>query len=182
MHGWTQELLTHLERSREQLLAAVAAVPERSRERSPGAGAWSVANVLAHLARTEGQVAALLEKRSRPLLQARAGASRPSSDGSIVACFDGAPVLDRSEPLQAPAFAAPDLSMTAAIAERRLSRARARLTSVVVRGDGVDLRRAQQAHHVFGELDFYQWVLFAGYHEQRHAAQVLDVAGALRDA
>lgn len=180
MHGWTQELLTHLGHSRERLLEAVATVPERSRERSPGAGVWSVANVLAHLARTEGQVAALLEKRARPILEARAGASRPPSDRSIVACFDGAPVLDRSEQLQAPGFAAPDLGMTAAVAARRLARARARLRSVVVTGDGVDLRRARQAHHVFGELDFYQWVLFAGYHEQRHTAQIREAAAALR--
>jgi hypothetical protein len=35
-------------------------------------------------------------------------------------------VLDRSEQLQAPGFAAPDLGMTAAVAARRLARARAR--------------------------------------------------------
>jgi len=180
MHGWTEALLAHLAQSRDSLLAAVADVPGAARERPPRPGTWSVANVLAHLARTEGQVAALLEKRARPLLASAPRAPRAPAAPELCSWFDGGPVLDRSAPLQAPAFAAPDLAMTAADASRRLARARARLEAVVVSADGHDLRAARQAHHVFGELDFYQWTLFAGFHEQRHAAQIREVAASLR--
>ena len=38
----------------------------------------------------------------------------------------------------------------------------------------------RQEHHVFGELDLYQWVLFAGFHERRHTEQLREVAAALR--
>ena len=45
--------------------------------------------------------------------------------------------------------------------------------------DGKDLRPVRQAHFLFGELDFYQWVAFVGFHERRHTAQLREIAAAL---
>jgi len=124
MHAWTRELLAHLESGREDLRAAVAETPVAARERRPSPSAWSVAEVLSHLARTEGQIAALLQKRSRPLLDD--AASRPlAGEGSVAPRFDSAPVLDRGERLAAPAFAAPDPGASLEQAVRKLERARA---------------------------------------------------------
>ena len=64
MHAWTEEMLGHLEVGRSELLVVVDAMPVSDHGRCPEARAWSVANVLSHLARTEGQVAALLQKLS----------------------------------------------------------------------------------------------------------------------
>jgi len=179
MHAWTRELLAHLESGREDLRAAVTETPVAARERRPSPSAWSVAEVLSHLARTEGQIAALLQKRSRPLLDGAAPRTL-AGEGSVALRFDGAPVLDRAERLAAPAFAAPDPGASLEQAVRKLERARARLVDAVVAVDGLDASGVRQEHHVFGELDLYQWVLFAGFHERRHTAQLREVAAALR--
>lgn len=172
-------MLGHLEVGRRELIVVVDAVPVSDHGLCPEVRAWSVANVLSHLARTEGQVAALLQKRSRPLL-ARDEPRRPAGSGSVADRFDGAPVLDRTTRLEAPAFAAPDPAMTSRAALGRLERSRARLVDAVVAVDGLDASEVRQAHHVFGELDLYQWVFFAGFHERRHTAQLREVAAALR--
>ena len=172
-------MLGHLEVGRSELLVVVDAMPVSDHGRCPEARAWSVANVLSHLARTEGQVAALLQKRSRPLL-AGDEPRRPAGSGAVAGRFDGAPVLDRTTRLEAPAFAAPDPAMTSRAALARLERARARLVDAVVAVDGLDASEVRQVHHVFGELDLYQWVFFAGFHERRHTAQLREIAAALR--
>ncbi len=179
MHAWTVDLLSHLEAGRAELLVAVSDVPEAARNLCPGDEMWSVANVLSHLARTEGQIAALLQKQLRRHLAGPTGDSAPDASSSVLARFDGAPVLDRRARMAAPDFAAPDLGMTAADATARLERARDRLTQAVLAADGRDVGGVRQDHHVFGELDFYQWVLFAGFHERRHTAQLRELGATL---
>ncbi len=34
-------------------------------------------------------------------------------------------------------------------------------------------------HRIFGEMNFYQWIVFAGSHEARHAAQVAEIGATL---
>lgn len=157
----------------------MAAVGVSDRARSPSAGQWSVANVLSHLARTEGQVAALLQRRANVVPAVERAALPADGEVSIVASFDGAVVLDRRERVQAPEFAQPDLVQSPDAALRGLKRARARLEQVVFMADGKDLRPVRQAHFLFGELDFYQWVAFVGFHERRHTAQLREIAAAL---
>lgn len=179
MHQWTTELLAHLAAGRAELCDAMAATAPADRERRPGAGRWSVANVLSHLARTEGQVAALLQRGARAVeVPARAPAVA-SGAPSIVWSFAGARVLDRSERVDAPAFAQPELALGSADAARALARARRRLEDLVIKADGVDMRPVCRAHFLFGELDFYQWVAFAGFHERRHTAQLHEIAAVL---
>ena len=38
----------------------------------------------------------------------------------------------------------------------------------------------QAPHPVFGALDMYQWLLFVGAHEGRHADQIREIGEALR--
>jgi hypothetical protein len=176
MHAWTHELLQHLDAGRAGLCAALAAIAPGDRERAPGASRWSAANVLSHLARTEGQVAALLQRGVRRASAALPAA--PSGGAPILERFDGAAVLDRRERAVAPEFAAPDLGMSSVAALAALEGARRRLCFVLLSVDGGDARGVTQAHHWFGELDFYEWVAFAGFHEQRHTAQLLEVSQA----
>ena len=178
MHPWTNELLGHLSEGRAALDAAIAAMAPADRDRSPSEGRWSVANVLSHLARTEGQVAALLQRRSRAVDVVDQAPAVVPGDPSVLTTFDGAAVLDRAERVEAPDFAQPDLSAASAEAAAALQRARRRLEDVVIAADGRDMRSVRQAHFLFGELDFYQWVAFAGFHERRHTAQVLEIAAA----
>ena len=179
MHPWTRELLAHLDASRAQLLGAVESLSEARRGLAPSAGRWSIANVLSHLARTEGQIGALLERKFRAAIAAGGVAELGADLAPIVASFDSALVLDRRQQIRAPDFASPDLSMTAAEALSALTRARQRLGDVVLAADGKDLRHARQPHFLLGDLDFYQWVAFAGFHELRHVGQAREISAAL---
>ena len=179
MHRWTTDLLAHLAAGRAELLDAIEDVAPEDRMRCPSVGRWSVANVLSHLARTEGQVAALLQRQTR---SAGSLARAPQLDAdavSVVSTFDGVAVLDRSERVAAPAFAQPDLGQAFEDATNGLVRARARLEQVVVDADSLDMRGVRQQHHLFGVLDFYQWVAFAGFHERRHSQQLREIAAGL---
>ena len=100
---------------------------------------------------------------------------------SIMGDKDSAAVLDRATRIDAPDFALPDLSKSPEQAARELASARERLETVVIDADGQDMSLVRQSHHVFGELDFYQWVAFAGFHERRHTAQLRELAALLGD-
>ena len=179
MHRWTTELLDHLACGRAKLLDAVSATAYPLRGRSPAAGRWSVANVLSHLARTEGQIASMLQRRTTASGSTFADVTPDVAGASIVDSFDGAPVLDRSERVEAPEWAQPDYDMSADDAMRALVKARQRLAGVLTLNDGLDVRAVRQEHFLFGELDFYQWAAFAGFHERRHTEQLREIAAAL---
>lgn len=179
LHAITRELQQHLDASRRELLAAVAAVPAADHDRRPHTGGWSVANVLAHLARTEGQIAAFLARALRDAEATAPLPPAPAAAGPVLATLDAARLLDRTTRLDAPVFAAPDPDTTAAAATTALERARARLCEVLHAADGRDTAALRRAHHVLGELTFAQWIAFAGYHERRHAAQIRELGATL---
>ncbi|MCK5945441.1 MAG: DinB family protein [Planctomycetes bacterium] len=180
MHARTHELLEHLDAGRRELLAVVDAAPVGDRERAPAAGRWSLANILSHLARTEGQIAAFLQRGLRRLLASGEAPPLPARLPPVLTRFEATSVLDRTQRITAPEFAEPDPEMNAVAALAQLERARERLREVLLAADGRDARGLRQLHQVFGELDFYEWVAFAGYHERRHTEQAREVAEALR--
>ena len=156
MHARTLEVLQHLDVAAKGFLDALQAIPERQRDRRLADNIWSAANVASHLARTEGQVAAFLQ---RALRQALANRSLPvvSATGSVLASVDDVVVLDRTNALEAPEFAMPNFTMTAVVALPELERARARTRQVLLAGDGLDTTSIRRTHHVLGELNFEQW-------------------------
>ncbi|MDB4916548.1 MAG: DinB-like domain protein, partial [Gemmatimonadetes bacterium] len=60
-----------------------------------------------------------------------------------------------------------------------LDASRAVLRDALAGADGLALGSIKHTHPAFGELDLYQWVLFVGLHERRHAGQVSEVISAL---
>lgn len=181
MHPRTLEVLQHLDVSAKGFLGALKTIPGSQRDRQPAAKIWSAANVTSHLARTEGQVAAFLQRALRLALASR---SLPdiSAMGSVLETIDDVAVLDRETPLEAPEFAMPDFAMTALVALQELERARARTRQVLLAGDGLDTTSIRRTHHVLGELSFEQWIAFVGLHQQRHTAQLYELASKLAGA
>ena len=55
--------------------------------------------------------------------------------------------------------------------------ARYALREVVMSVDGLSLDTFSLAHPVLGPINGYQWFLFIGSHEARHAAQITEIAG-----
>jgi hypothetical protein len=179
MHPRTREILDFLDGSHLALADAVGEVPEPLRERRPSPDRWSVAEVVEHMARVEDRIAGFL---AEPLARAAAGAVGPEGETSPVApTFDVAALLDRSRPLVAGATSQPDEGLPLGVARARLDARREELRRAVAAADGRALGEMRLPHPRFGELDLYQWLLFVGGHEQRHAAQVREIGAALRD-
>jgi hypothetical protein len=177
MHARIREVLTYLDARCAILEGAVAAVPPELRARRPAPGRWSVAEILEHVALVESQISWLLATR---IDEARAAGLGPEREVSpVVPTLDLSRVLDRSRRLAARDSTQPRGGLDASAAEIALTHAREALRGTILSADGLALGRLGAPNPVLGSLNAYQWVLFAGAHEARHAEQIREVAAAL---
>jgi hypothetical protein len=177
MHPRIEEVFAHLDKQRAALQSAVADVPAALRTRRPGKDRWSVAEVLEHLTLVESRIAKMLADR---LAAARATGIGPETDESpVVPTIDVGRLLDRSTPITASEAAlpggdqAPDLSWDA------LTKQRAGLLATIREADGLALGDVTIPHARLGNLNVYQWLVFLGAHEGRHALQIREAASEL---
>lgn len=180
MHPRIAEVLGHFDTSIATLDRAVADVAPALRERRPAPDRWSVAEVLEHVALVEERITQLLVNL---LDTARADGLGPERETSpILPTFDLARVLDRSRPVTAGEASWPRAGLDASAAAAALARQREAFRATVLAADGLALGTVSAPNPVLGPLNGYQWVLFVGGHEARHAGQVRDIAAALRAA
>ncbi len=180
MHPRLTELLAYLDAQRAHVLGAASSLsPERWSER-PAADRWSVSEVCWHLQRVETGVAKLIRKRAN---EARmSGHPAEDAESSQLGALDGRRVADRSLRLQAPPHVTPTEMPTAALVQQQLNESRELLRTAVAEADGLALSRITHPHPVLGEIDLYQWILFVGQHEARHAAQIIETAQAIAES
>jgi hypothetical protein len=170
MHPRTTEVLAHLDGQRAKLLSAVSSVPAEALTRRPGKDRWSVAEVLEHLTLVEERIAKLLTDR---LAAARAGGLGPERDETpVVPTVDVARLLDRSKPLTASEASLPSGEQAADVSLKRLTDQRRELVAAVLAADGLALGDVLIPHARLGDLNVYQWLVFLGAHEGRHALQI----------
>lgn len=168
------ELLDYAELQRAALFAAVSLVPEPLRDRRSDPETWSVADVLEHLHRVESGIARLLR---RSVERAKAAGLDPENElGSLLGSLDALRLLDRSRRIGAPELVMPRGELTAAQGMAALTQSRQALIAALRLGDGLALGQITQVHPTVGPLNLYQWVLFVGQHEGRHAGQLEDIA------
>jgi hypothetical protein len=173
VHPRIAELLDYAEAQRAVLLEAVAAVPEPLRDRRPDPGVWSVAEVLEHLHLTERGIAWLIGWHAG---EARvAGTPMEQETGSLLGSLDAFRIPERIVPVASPGIVRPRGTMTAAQAIPALAESRRALVAAAEAGDGLALGTITYAHAVLGALSMYQWMLFVGQHEARHAAQIREI-------
>ncbi len=181
MHPRTAEILQYLDTQREALRAAVNRVPEDQREQSPGPGRWSVAEILEHLSLVEASLTRLF---TSVLAEAQArGLGLETETTSVLTSFDHARVVNRSYTVAASERTQPQKKLDAAAAWAALVAARETFREAILAGDGLALGEVvhPRPHPILGPLNLYQWVAFAGGHEARHTAQILEIAAALGD-
>jgi hypothetical protein len=171
MRPRTLELLAHLDGHHAELRRAVDTVPVALRARPPAADRWSVANVLEHLAIVETQV---VRRLARGLAEARTAGLPPGTDASAVRLADIARYLDRERRFVAGAASQPT-GVAAEEAWAAMEEVRGSTRALVVEADGIAVDAIVFPHPVFGPLDFYQWIVFLGGHEGRHALQVREI-------
>jgi uncharacterized damage-inducible protein DinB len=176
MHPRLTELLAYLDAQRARVRGAASQLPRDRWAVRPSPDKWSVAEVYWHLQRVERGVAKLIAKRAT---EARAvGHPMEQSTTSIIDALDGRGVEDRSRPILAPTQVSPPAPVDPAEVERQLDESREMLHSAISDADGLALGSITHPHPVLGEINLYQWILFVGLHEARHAGQIAEVAEA----
>ena len=174
LHPRIEELLEHLEETRAALLDAVQHVARDRRDERPGDGRWTVGEVLDHISRVEGGYARLLRKRVTDA-RAKGLASEPDTS-SILGSVESGPLTDRTRRLQAPEIVVPREGATVEEGLAALEGTRAAVRAALLDANGLALGTLTQDHPYFGTLNMYQWGVFLGLHDLRHAAQVREVA------
>jgi AcrR family transcriptional regulator len=173
MHPRLAELVDYATVQRRVLFDAVSAVPDPFRDQRLHAGLWSIAEVLEHLHRVESGVARLLVKTIERGRQR--GVPEERETGSLLHRLDAYDLTRRSRYLSAPEPVVPRGTYTAAQALEALVLSRETLLEAIRSGDGLALDELKFPHPLLGSLDMYQWILFVGQHEGRHAAQIAEI-------
>ena len=177
MHPRLSEVAWYVEERRRELLVAAAVLPEEQWTVRPADGCWSVSEVLEHLHRVERGSARLIGKLSS---EARAaGHPLERDDGSVLDSLAFAQITDRSHRVPAPERVRPEGGWTRTAALAAIAGSRAELQRAFAAADGLALGSLRHPHPTLGELDLYQWILFIGQHEARHASQLTDIVGAI---
>lgn len=177
MHPRIHELLSFIDEQYAAFRATVEAVPADDRERDPGPGRWSVAQVIEHVAKVESVVG---QRIGAAIAQMRAGGAPAETEtSSIIDPELLARVTNRETPFTAPERAHPRPDVTFADAWAALEAAHAQLRATFASGDGLALGSVTGAHPVLGELTLYEWGVASGGHEARHAAQIREITAAL---
>lgn len=178
MHPRLSEVAHYVEDRRAELLTAADALPEGQWTVRPADGSWSVSDVLEHLHRVERGSARLIGKLSA---EARAAGHPPELDeGSVLESLAFARLTDRSRRMAAPERVCPEGGWTRTAALAAIQGSRAELQRAFVAADGLALGSLRHPHPTLGELDLYQWILFIGQHEARHASQLAEIVAAIR--
>lgn len=172
MHPRLQEIDGFLDQRRQEVLTAVASVHDADRRAVPP-GTWSVAAVLDHLRLTETGVSKLLHVTvSR--LPADARVPETETD-SVLHRVDHTKLADRDRRVTAPTIVQPRTDLALADALTALEESRVALRNSLQEADGIALGGFTYPHPMFGPLDLYQWLVFVGLHEARHACQIREL-------
>jgi hypothetical protein len=159
-----QTVVENLRKSREALMSAVSGLSEAQSDFKPEPDAWSIANIVEHLAIVEDLVAWRLSQ----LGAARDVSQEATFKGSDAVLLEK--VVDRSTKIKAPERAQPTgQPLTHSIA--RLTASHTRIVEFV-QSAPADFRRHTMLHPVFGGLDGHQWLLALAGHCERHTRQV----------
>ena len=146
--------------------------------RCPAPDRWSVAEVLEHLTRVETGLTRLLTKR---LAEADAtSAFLPDAETtSVVATINNELLVDRRHKITAGERVAPTGEMSSDAALSALETSRHDLKGLVSSYDGRDISSVMLPHPVLGPINAFQWFVFIGTHEARHAAQITEIGESL---
>lgn len=177
MHPRTREVLAHLDHYRGVLQDSVHAVPPARRDQRPAPGRWSVAEILDHLGIVEGNVVRMLRKHFE--LARGQGLRAEQDERSVVPSVPVTLVLDRSHRIEANERILPTTGLTAEAAWQVLADRRQALQALVIEFDGLALGDVvpPYPHPIFGRFNGWQWIVFLGAHEGRHADQIREQAG-----
>ena len=104
------------------------------------------------------------------------GARRAAVTGGEATAIDRAALANRTTRITAPDPIQPTGTVNADEAWAALERSREQLFGLLEAAEGRDLTQITRPHPVLGLLDGYQWIAAIGGHEERHMAQIEEIA------
>ena len=179
MNPRISELADYLDRERAELDRAIASVSAAEHNVKPSPEAYSVAEVVNHLAITDRRVTALLTKITG---EARANGAPPDTETTaILPTIDVRKVLDRTSKIRNPrGDPPPDCNVKDGLAAR--DGARNDLKALMQKKDLPSLGGVTAPHPAFGPMTGYEWIAFVAAHTRRHADQIREVGSTLSNA
>ena len=166
-----QELIGAITRHRQALFDAASGLSDAQLAYRADDGAWTINDILHHLALTDEANAKLASRALRHAQERGVGAD-PTPDASVLNCLDEVSTLIRNTKAEAPASVTPQDHLPAEQSLARLRESRARMLEGIEQLADYDLTQLKYKHPLLGDLDMYQWILIAGGHEGRHVAQI----------
>lgn len=177
MHPRTLEILEHLDHHRASLGSAVELIPQALHARRPAPDRWSAVEIVEHLVIVETRIASMFADHVNAARKNGLGPDAASSP--ILPSLDVDGLLDRSRPIVAGENSQPHGGLTMDEARAKLEETRRNLKQAILEADGLALEEVSAPHRILGSLNMYQWLIFVGTHEGRHALQIREVAAAL---
>ena len=172
MFNTISDVLDSIESVRDRIYSTVEGLTSEQSEFKPSADAWSVANLVEHLGRTEDRVTGLL---NRLIAENESLGPNPDMGGFQPFSLEEQAERARTQKFSAPEPAQPRECLTLDAALAKMRRTREALKSLRPKIESTDLSRATAPHPVFGQLNAYRWLAFLGVHEGRHLAQMKSV-------
>jgi hypothetical protein len=177
VHPRTEELLGYLERCAAAFQSAFETVTGADQNRRVSESSWTTAEVVHHVALVELQIAKLMNGR---LAAADVAELRETEAGSILDCLSEKRIRNRGFKVSASTSVKPESGVDGPTAAALWQEAHRGFEDAVRRSEGIALARITHPHPILGVLDFYQWIVFIGAHELRHADQIHEIAAALQ--
>ena len=169
MNHKVQEIVDYIEGERQALLAGVQNLSQAQLDFKPAPEQWSVGEILHHLHVVEKG----LPKLYAMLLQKTAEAGfKPETAGSMLQSLDHKQLDVPNQKLQAPKRVFPQAGIAKNELFALLKSSRQTLIDAVSQAGDYDLSEVKWPHPFFGDINFYQWILFVGKHEKRHLGQI----------
>lgn len=173
-HPRLLEIARHLAMHRAELVAAARAVPADGWMDRMDPQGWSPAEIADHLRIVEHGIVRLVQKL---VSEAHAtGHPQETDTSSVIDPEFMARVLDRSARREAPARVMPTRAPDLETALAALDVERDALHDALGEADGLALGSLSWDHPSLGTLTLYEWLVFLGAHEGRHADQLREIA------
>ena len=165
-------IVAQLQKAHSSFIAACGEIPEDRWKSSPGNGAWSAGEVVAHLTQVEGRICSAVTKIVR---EAAVPVPLWKRLHLPVALAE-----NRGFKVKTPIPLDPLLikEKTPMLAE--LTRQRDHSVALLLSNGRKDLSAYRMPHPFFGSLNFYDWFRMLAFHEIRHTKQIREIVVSFR--
>ncbi|MEN8222388.1 MAG: DinB family protein [Acidobacteriota bacterium] len=168
-----KEIMDYIEDVRTEINNFIQASDETQLRMKPTSGAWSPAEILHHLYKTEIYITELLVRqlgraKKRNMMAKQEG-------GSYLHSLDDLNIDTVKEKIKAPEIALPEENIEIKELFTKMNKSRAELRKVLQDFSEYDMEGIEFPHPTGKRMNMIQWILFLGKHELRHFKQIKSI-------